>query len=108
MSRKILGLVLVSLIVLAGCVQESLQAVAPKETPSCTTSEDCQIGRYCHEGKCLPYEANISCTGIGDCSLQEVCRDGRCVAAIGWACEKNEECGEGQACKDGYCAYYGE
>jgi len=78
------------------CVWETCQQ-------SCSTISDCPQNTYCHNrGVCT------SCASHMHCDADEICAFGECVTAqadelYGTACVVNENCLNGEICRDGRC-----
>ncbi|MDE0882059.1 MAG: hypothetical protein OSB21_05645 [Myxococcota bacterium] len=83
---------------------EAIGACMPQ---SCAGDQTCPDGMVCEEGIwCLPAEGPGpgGCGNDADCPGDQVCRRDRCFdPSIGEACNDNNDCGEGLACRDGRC-----
>lgn len=103
----------------AGCAPGYVcdQTVCVPQEEACTgaclaTGEVCASNEHCIQGHCCATSASsgvcqaAACPaaglgetcGIGTSCGDGVCRDGRCVAELGEACQKSEDCVEGECC----------
>jgi len=90
MKRSIvLFLLLLGVLVAAGCGSKS------KKPGSCKADKDCKDGKVCNNNQC------VECKTDAQCPKGKKCSANACVLAP--ACTKDSDCTNGQVCQAGKC-----